>query len=276
MLARAYAQSTGELIRTVRGHLPLLTALARRDISDDYVGHGLAVAWPVIQPLFAMAVYLFCFTWVFPARIQAPPGLTTDAIVYLLAGIIPWLTLSQVMARSLASVVSNASIVKQVAFPLELLPLKTLMAPLLFGAVALACALAYATWTTGGVVIPVYLWGIPLLIAISLVLFSGLALLLSCLHVFSRDVREIVTLFLTIGLFIHPILYFPGAVPAAVRPLLYLSPFSYFLFCWQDILFYGGIERPWAWAATVATAMAVFALGARVFVGSKPYFGDFL
>src|SRR5215211_7975736 len=97
MLQTAYARSTGELVHTVRRHLPLLMALAKRDLSDEYVGHGLSLAWPIIQPLFAMAVYLFCFTWIFPTRVQAPAGFPTDGTVYLLAGIIPWVTLSQVM-----------------------------------------------------------------------------------------------------------------------------------------------------------------------------------
>ena len=71
-----------------------------RDIKVRYKQTALGVAWAVIQPLFTMAVYLFCFTWIFPARVQAPLGFATDANLYLLAGIIPWITLSQVMARS--------------------------------------------------------------------------------------------------------------------------------------------------------------------------------
>jgi homopolymeric O-antigen transport system permease protein len=115
-----------------------------------------------------------------------------------------------------------------------------------------------------------------LLVAISLPLYTGIALLLASVQVFARETREFISMFLNAGLFIHPILFLPNAVPTAVRPLIYLSPFSYFIFCWQDILFYGGIERVWAWGVTVLFASSVFLLGARLFVGSKPHFGDFL
>ena len=272
----AYARSTADLVRTAYDQRRLLKALAKRDLSDDYVAHRLSMGWTLVQPLFLMLVYLFIFTAVYPARVQAPLGLATDATIYLLSGIIPWITLSQVMGRSLVSVVGSSNIVKQMAFPLELLPLKTLATPLLFGAVSLVFLVSYSAWITGGAIIPVYLWGIPLLVSLSLVLYAGIALLLGTVQVFAREAREFIIMFLNIGLFIHPILFLPGAVPRAVRPVIYASPFSYYIFCWQDILFFGGVERVWAWCITAAFAGTVFVLGARLFVGSKPHFGDFL
>ena len=276
MLVSAYAQSSGELLRTIYRQRRLLVALARRDLSDDYVAHRLSISWTVVQPLFLMVVYLFVFTVVFPTRVQSRMGVTTDATVYLLSGIIPWIALSQVMGRSLTSIVNNSNIVKQMAFPLELLPLKTLATPLFFGAVSLLFLVVYAVFVGGPAIALVYIWGIPLLVLLSSLLFAGVALLLAGIQVFARETREFIFMFLNIGLFIHPILFLPDAIPAAVRPLIYVSPFSYFIFCWQDILFFGGIERVWAWGAAVAFACGIFVLGARLFVGSKPHFGDFL
>src|SRR6476469_4263464 len=100
----------------------LLAALAKRDLSDEYVGHNLSLSWAVIQPLFLMLVYLFVFTMIFPTKISAPSSASTDAVVFLLSGIVPWLALSQVLGRSPSSLVNNTSIVKQMSFPLELLP----------------------------------------------------------------------------------------------------------------------------------------------------------
>jgi lipopolysaccharide transport system permease protein len=272
----AYARSTGEVVRTLARHWRLLTALAKRDLSDEYVSHSLSMSWTVIHPLVLMLVYLFIFTKVFPSRIAAPPGTATDAVVYLMAGMVPWLTLSQVMGRSGASVVNNSSIVKQMAFPLELLPIKTLAGPLVFGATSLAFVLVYGLWITGGAVLPAYLLGLVPLILLTVLVLAGIALVLACAQVFIRDLKEFITIFLSIGLFVHPILYFPNAIPAVVRPIVYLSPFSYLLFCWQDVLFYGTIERPWAWVITALFAVALFAFAARLFVVAKSHFGDFL
>jgi lipopolysaccharide transport system permease protein len=272
----AYGQSAREFVRIVTAQWRLLLALAKRDLSDEYVGHNLSLSWAVIQPLFLMLVYLFVFTKIFPIRISAPSGTSTDAVVFLLSGIIPWLALSQVMGRSHSSLINNTSIVKQMAFPLELLPLKTLAGPLVFGATSLVFLLGYSLWITRGSILVTYIVGVPVLTILSLLLLIGLALLLSSLQVFVRDLKEFINMFVTAGLFIHPILYLPDALPAALRPLILISPFSYFIFCWQDIIFYGDIVRGWAWIIASAFAAALFFVGTRVFLASKSHFGDFL
>jgi lipopolysaccharide transport system permease protein len=275
-VALSYLASTWAVIRSVAVRWSLLTALAKRDLSDDYVDHKFARLWGYIMPLFTMAVYLMVFTFIWPTRVTAPEGFATDAVIYLLSGILPWLGFNQAVGRSVSAMVNNQNIVKQVAFPLELLALKSLVQPLTFLLVSLGFLSVYAGIVTKGTILQVYLWGIPLLLFLSMITFGGFALLLSAMQVFLRDTREFVSLFLTIGLYIHPILYLPGSIPEAMRIFVYASPLTYFIYCWQDILFYGGIFRPWAWGAACGFAVLIFVLGSRMFMGSKPHFGDFL
>ena len=79
-------------------------------------------------------------------------------------------------------------------------------------------------------------------------------------------------MFTAIGFFLHPILYLPNAIPEAVRSVLYLSPFTYFLMCWQDIFFYGGIVRWSAWVITFVFAPLMFVFGARALRGLEGTF----
>jgi lipopolysaccharide transport system permease protein len=272
----AYAESLIEYFRVILKYRRLLWALAKRDLSEDYVDHGFSLVWTVIQPLFSMAVYIFSFAYIFPTRIDAPAGFPTNAVVYLLAGITPWMILCQCMGRGLTSIVGHSGVVKQMAMPLELLPTKSLASSLLFGSVAVSFLCIYTVKIVGSSALPVLAWGVPLLILISLVLFVGLALLLASAQVFLRDTKEFIGMFTSIGLFLHPILYLPNAIPEVVRSAVYFSPFTYFLMCWQDIFFYGGIVRGWAWVFTIVFSFLVLIFGARIFVGSKSHFGDFL
>ena len=275
-MVSSYLVSAQDLLRSAVTQRRLLGALARRDLSDDYVEHSLSLLWNLILPLFSVGVYLFVFTEVFPARVQAPAGYQTDAIVFMMAGIVPWMALAQTLGRATTCIINNGNIVRQMAFPLELLPLKTLASPIVFFAVSILVMGGYGGWITEGAILPVYAWGIPLLLVLSVTTFAGLALLLSALQVFLRDTKEFVSMFLSIGLFLHPILYLPHSVPVAVRGFLYASPFSQLIFCWHDILFYGAITRPSAWAAASLFAAFTFIVGARLFMGSKGQFGDFL
>lgn len=275
-VVQGYVGSTVDVVKSVRTRWPLLTALASRDISDEYVQHRFSILWNFIQPLFLMAVYLLMFTVIWPTRVQAPNGSGADAVVYLLAGILPWLTLQNAVGRAQSAIVNNSNIVKQMAFPLELLPLKSLVTPMLFMGVSLAFIVIYSIVVTGGALIPAYIIGLPVIIVISLATFAGLALLLSATQVFLRDTKEFVSMFLTVGLFLHPILYLPEAIPEAVRGVIYASPFTYLIFCWRDVLFYGAIVHPVSWVVATLFAGVIFVLGARLFMGAKQHFGDFL
>ena len=275
-LLRAYGASSAELFKSLVVRRKLLLALARRDVSDEYVQHAFSSHWSIVMPLFTVAVYVFAFTVVWPTRVTAPDGYQTDAIVYLLSGILPWLALNMATGRALTSVTNNSNIVKQMSFPLELLPVKTLVSPLVFFGVGLVAVVVYAGWITGGAILPFYLIGLPAVAAITLLTLLALAVGLAALQVFLRDTREFVSMFFSLGLFLRPILYLPAAIPEAVRGAVYASPFSYLIFCWQDVLFYGAFHRPWAWAVATVFAVVLYALAARLFMASKPHFGEFL
>ncbi|MBA4338918.1 MAG: hypothetical protein C0421_08740 [Hyphomonas sp.] len=275
-LAMSYFASSSEVLKSVVDRWTLLAALAKRDITDEYVQHKFALAWTFITPTFTLLVYLMVFTLIWPTRVQSPDAHGTDAVVYLLSGILPWLTISQSISRSMTSITNNSNIVKQMAFPLELLPLKSLFNPLVFLLVSLGLIAAYAGFLTKGSILLTYAWGIPILLVLTIVMLAGLGLVTSALQVFFRDTKEFVSMFLSIGLFLHPVLYLPDLVPESIRWFIYLSPFTYMIECWRDILFYGGIEHPLAWLGFSLFAAAVFVVGAKLFMGSKSHFGDVL
>jgi lipopolysaccharide transport system permease protein len=272
----SYFSASAEVLRSLISRWTLLVALAKRDITDEYVQHKFALAWTFITPTFTVLVYLMVFTVIWPTRVQSPEAHGTDAIIYLMSGILPWLTISQSIGRSMTSVVNNSSIVKQMAFPLELLPLKSLFNPLVFMLVSLGLIVVYAAYLTNGSILLAYSWGLPALIFLTTVMLAGLGMLTSALQVFFRDTKEFVGMFLSIGLFLHPVLYLPDLVPASIRWFIYLSPFTYMIECWRDILFYGRIAHPLAWLGFAGFAILIFVLGSKMFMGSKSHFGDVL
>jgi lipopolysaccharide transport system permease protein len=104
----------------------------------------------------------------------------------------------------------------------------------------------------------------------------GLAYLLSAIGVYFRDLKDFAQLFATAGVYLIPAFYMPDWVPSLVQPLLYLNPFSYPIWCFQDVLYFGGFQHPWAWVATTLLSVTLFAVGYRVFRQLKPGFGTVL
>ena len=89
-------------------------------------------------------------------------------------------------------------------------------------------------------------------------------------------IREFVTIYLSISMYFTPAIYLPDWVPAAVRPVLYLNPFSYLTWVYQDVLFFGSVHHPYAWAMLLLLSAGSFFGGVRVFKRIKPFLGNVL
>jgi lipopolysaccharide transport system permease protein len=275
MRTASYLRAAHSVIGSLWSNRALVWLLARRDVQDQHLGHAFGSLWVLLQPLFLMAVYVFVFTFVFATRIDDGSGTPLDYSVYVLAGLVPWLTLQQVLARSPRAIVGNAAVVKQISFPQEVLAVKTLYPAAQFMAITTAFLVVYMLFTMAGR-LPMTLLLLPLLIALFWILAVGWALTLSCLAVFFRDIGEVIGLVLTVGIFILPILYRPGWLPPVLEIVITLNPFSPLVRCWQDAIFFGTIQHPLSWVANALLSVLVFLVGARLFSVAKPHFGDAL
>jgi len=252
----------------------LIWAMAKREISDRYAGQMLGGVWAIAHPLLVMAVYLFVFGYVFRTRIGGTRELPLDYTTYLLAGLVPWLSIQEALNKAPVSVTSNASLVKQVVFPLEVLPIKGVLASLLPQVVSLTVLVIYVIVKFRA--LPATYLLLPLVALIQIGQMCGLSFFLSAIGVYLRDLKDIIQVVLLLSMYLLPIFYLPSMVPPMFRPLLYLNPFSYIVWCYQDVCYFGRIEHPWAWIVASALAVIFFAAGWSVFRRLKPMFGNVL
>jgi lipopolysaccharide transport system permease protein len=260
--------------RLVLTNRNLIVAMASRELKSRYSGQFTGSFWIVGHPLFQLLLFVFIFGVVFKQRIGGSHELPRDYTTYMLSGLVPWLSFSSLLATACNSVIGNAILVKQFTFKTELLPVKDVAISMIFWAVGIAILIVYGLafdhelpWTY--VLLPA-VFGLHLMFAI------GVAWLLSSVSVFVRDMKDVITVFITAGIYVLPIVYLPQWVPAAFRPLINLNPFSAMIWVYQDTLYFGRIEHPFAWVFFSAMALAVFGLGFRVFGRLKAQFGSAL
>jgi lipopolysaccharide transport system permease protein len=116
----------------------------------------------------------------------------------------------------------------------------------------------------------------PVLLVIQLGQMFGLALLLSAIGVYLRDLKDLVQVAMLLSMYLLPVFYLPSMVPALLRPLLYVNPFSYLIWCYQDAFYFGRFEHPWAWLVASVLSVTWFIAGWVVFARLKPMFGNAL
>lgn len=123
-----HVRYAGALAGTLTRHRDLVLEMARRELSDTYAGQALGTAWALLHPILRLAIFLFLFGVVFRVDASTQPGAPPDHTVFLLSGLIPWLAFSEVLSKASSLVHANANLVKQVVFPLEVLPVKSVLA----------------------------------------------------------------------------------------------------------------------------------------------------
>lgn len=251
----------------------LLRELIGRQLRVAHAGRGLGMFWQFFHPLFIVLVYMMVFGVVIGRRMDTAGDLPGSYPSYILAGLVPWLITQNAMSQATGALVGNDNLVKQVIFPIETLPMASAGVALTTYAPAMGLLLLQ-TVLSGGVT-PMLL-ALPILLALHVALVLGLAFMLSSVTVFIRDVREFVNLFSVVALYLMPVIYLPAWVPATLKPILYLNPFSYLIWAYQDVLFFGEFRHPFAWVALAFMAASTLAVGSRLFAKLKPYYGNAL
>ncbi len=271
---RGNFQAFCEAFALLRYNKRLSIELARREILDRYSGQIIGPIWALAHPLFMMGLYVFIFTVVFKIKIQNSIEMPLDYTTYLLSGLVAWIGCQEAMSKACTAITSNSSLVTQVTFPIEILAVKGVVASLFPQTVSLLFLIIYVIWTNGFPPITYLL--LPILLVIQLLFMIGISLFLSITGSFFRDTKDFVQLVSIAGLYMLPVFYLPQWVPAIFKPIIYLNPFSYLIWCFQDVLYFGRIEHPWAWFVTSILSIIFFIMGYRLFRKVKPFLGNVL
>ena len=263
-----------DVVRLLRRHRDLTWEMAKREITDRYIGQVAGTLWALGHPLVLMAIYVFVFNVVFSARMGGAADVPGDYTVYLLAGLIPWMAFQEALNKSATVMVANSSLVKQVVFPLEILPIKGILSAFLRQLIASALLVVYMLATQGHLPLTILL--LPGLWIAQVLATIGICCVVAAVGAYFRDIKDVIQVGCTAGMYIMPIFYQPDWVPETIRPLLYLNPFSYLVWCYQDAIYFGRFAHPWAWLVVAVGSIVVCAVGCRLFQKLKTYLGSVL
>lgn len=248
-------------------HRELLGILAWRDVSVRYKQAAFGVAWALLQPALQTVIFTVLFHRI--ARLESDQGVPFAPFV--LAGLTLWNVFSGGLAQASESLVRNGHLITKVYFPRLIVPLSSLLVPLVDFAIALgllAAVLVYHRLPLG----PGFLLAVPLGLLATLAA-SGFGLLLAAINVEYRDVRHALPFFLQLLLYAAPVFYPSSAVPARLRPLLDLNPMVPLIDAFRAALFGGPLPLGRLGLALAEVAVALV-LGVWYFRRFERTFAD--
>lgn len=252
-------------------HLFLIRELVKRDFQGRYAGSLLGFTWSFLQPLWLLLMFTFVFSTVLKVR---PTGLGAGGSFasFLFCGLLPWMALNEGVTRAATSITDNATLVRKLRFPPEVLVLAVVLAALLHEGIAaliftaVLAALGDLAW--GG--LPTLLLALPLQMALTL----GLGLLLSSAQVFFRDIAQVLGLVLSGWFYLTPIVYPLTAVPPRLRTWIELNPLTALVDLYRQAFLRGSIALvPGTGALALVGGVLLYA-GFWLFRRSKTAFVD--
>ena len=206
-------------LRDVWEYRELLYFLVWRDVKVRYKQTLLGVLWVVLQPLVSMAI----FTVLFGILLKVPSG-DVPYPVFAFAGLLPWNYFAQALNRSSTSVVNSAHLITKIYFPRLVIPLSGVFSSLVDFAIAFGVLILlmviYGIVPTAGMLL------LPVLILLAMVTALGFGLWLSALNVRYRDVNYLLPFLIQVWMYVTPVVYGSGLIPAQFRFLLSLNPMT--------------------------------------------------
>lgn len=260
----------GSTFQELRDQRELLWNLTLRELRSKYKRSALGWFWSLLNPLSSIIIYSVVFGRLFemPAPIGNPSGLTSFTL-WLTCGLLPWNFHATAIGAGTGSIVGNAGLVKKVYFPREYLVASTVLSWLVSFLIEMT-VLTVAFFFWGHVAVQ---W-LPLVFLVALVqtLFSfGLALALSALNVFFRDIQHLIGIVLQVWFYLTPIVYAMDAqIPAAWRGIYKVNPMVHYVTVYRNLLFDGRLPGLQSCAFLAVSAVVSLGGGLLIFRRLEP------
>lgn len=242
-------------ITTFYRYRKLIFEIGKRDLKSFHKGAVLGVAWAVISPLLQTAAYVVIITFIFRVRMESDGGVFAY-VIYVLSGMVPWQIITRSLGESPNLIRNNTEIIKQVIYPIETLPLTSLIFTS-FGSLVSLGILLILMVVNGSLKISLLLLPIPIILLVIFVVGTGW--MLSIVGVLIKDLKEIVGLTLSILVFLSPVIMNKSMTGGVGWFIIILNPLSHIVIAFRDV--FTAQLHPISWAVFASLAALMFFIG---------------
>lgn len=252
----------------------LIAKLSVNDFKSKYSGNYLGVFWAFVQPVITVLVYWFVF-----AVMRGDWGLDAGKypfVLWLIVGIVPWFFFADALSQGTSALLSYEYLVKKVVFKISILPIiKVISAMFIHGffvlfALILLCFYGYFP--------DFYTLQIFYFTFCMFMLTLGLSYITCSVVVFFRDLGQIISIVLQVGIWITPIMWNIEILPRWLQMVFKLNPVFYIVDGYRMAL----LDKMWFFEHFYSTAyfwiftVSTFLFGAVIFKRLKVHFADVL
>ena len=256
-----------ELLELYR-YRELLLIIAYRDIKVRYKQSIMGFLWAILMPiLIVMSGVVIRYAYSLAAHVP----LNKQDLASVAVKSVPWAFIVSGIRFSCFSLSNNASLVVKIYFPKEIFPMAAVLACFFDFVVAFTAMGIFLTALKIG--LSIYILWVPILLLLMVLLVTGIGMIISASGLFFRDVKYIVEVFLTFGIFFTPVFYDAHMLGAKGRWLM-LNPAAPLLDGMSAcIVHHQSPDLAWLLYSTAFT-LIVFVSGFSLFKHLEPAFAE--
>jgi teichoic acid transport system permease protein len=249
-----------EYMRSLWGRRTFIAEFSRSELREQNYGSVFGQLWLILNPLLLSAVY-FLLIYVI--------GGSSDSTRFghLTASLFLFYLIANSLTGGVKAITSGQRLILNTSFPRVMLPISaTVIALFKFMPTLIVFAIIHAviglpySWQM--------LWAIPILL-ISLVMALGMAILISCINVYFRDISSMLPYLTRSLLYLSPVLYEATNISARIKALEIANPIFYLLDSWSRVVVHAQAPSMHGLLHAALWAILIFASGTYFFLSRE-------
>jgi len=221
-------------MRNLRNYRDLIIVLTQKELKVRYKHNILGYLWSIANPLAFAFVFFVAFKVVMKIKME-------NYTLFLIAGLFPWQWFSNSVNSSPGIFTGNASIIKKINFPRNIIPLSIVLQDMIHFILAIPVIILFL-FIYGERPSFTWLYGIPILLFLQLLITYGASLIISSANLFFRDIEKLIIILTTLIFYFTPIIYPETMIPDRYRPLINLNPVAPLMISWRNLFLEGRME----------------------------------
>ena len=247
-------------LRSLWHRRAFISEFARSELREQNFGSVFGQMWLVLNPLLLSGVY-FLLIYVI--------GGTSDAVRFghLTATLFLFYLIANSLTGGVKAITSGQRLILNTSFPRVMLPISAVVValfkflPTLVVAFAIHAILGLPySWQM--------LWALPVL-AIAIVMALGMAILISCINVYFRDISSMLPYMTRSLLYLSPILYEASTISDHIKKYQVVNPIFYLLDSWSRVMVHAEAPTTFGLIHSALFALVIFVVGTYFFLSRE-------
>ena len=236
---------------------------SKSELREQHFDSVFGQLWLVINPLLLSAVYFILINIISKSA-------DSERYVHLTASLFLFYLVANSLTGGVKSVTAGQRLILNTAFPRIMLPISALVIAI-FKFLPTLMVFMVIKAIVGSAFTIEMLWAIPVLL-ITIFLALGLAITISCINVYFRDIASFLPYFTRTLLYLSPILYTAKELKPNLRFIEIFNPLFPILDSWSRVMVQGEVPQLSSMLQGLAWATGIFFVGTYFFLSREREF----